>query len=103
MNFDINSAISEMAGAMQGSVGKGVADIAIAANTALSNQKEALAALAEALQQGDLDEAEFAQELQREMLVVETQMLTVTVIGKAAVQKALQAAIGTLTSLIKPF
>lgn len=103
MSFDINSAISEMAGVMGGSIGKGVADIAIFADKALSNQKEALAELAQARQEGELDDAEFAQELQREMLVVESEMLTVTAIGKAALQQAIQAAIGTFTSLVKPF
>ena len=87
---------------MKDSLGEGAGDIASYAVKALKNQKASLAELAEARQSGELDEAEFEEELQREMLITETEMLAVTVIGKAAIQKAIQAAIGVLTKLVMP-
>lgn len=102
MSFDISSAIGDMAGAMSDSIGEGAGDLAGFAVAALSKQAEALAELAEARASGELDEAEFEAELQREMLITETEMLAVTVIGKAALQKAIQAAVGALTKLACP-
>ena len=41
--------------------------------------------------------------MKREMQVVEIELLAMKVMGKAAIQKALQAAVTALTSFIKPF
>ena len=102
MDFDIDSAIGGMSDAMQGSLGEGVDDIASFAVTALSKQKDALAELADALRSGDIEQEDFEQEMQRQMLIVETELLTVTVIGKAAIQKAINAAISALSTIAKP-
>lgn len=101
MSFDISSAIGEMAGAMQASVAEDAGDIAQFAQRVLMNQKDSLAELAQARLDGDLDEEEFTDELKREMLVTETELLALTVMGKAAIQKAIQAATSVLLSLVK--
>lgn len=102
MDFDIDSAIGGMSDAMQGSLGEGAGEIASFALTALSKQKDALAELADALRTGDISRQDFEEEMQRQMLIVETELLTVTVIGKAAIQKAINAAISAVTSMVKP-
>ncbi|MFT4928626.1 MAG: hypothetical protein ACI8WB_004746 [Phenylobacterium sp.] len=123
MSFDITNAIGQMAGAigqMAGAIGQmagamgqmagamghsitdGADDIRAFAQQALLNQQDALVELAQARLDGSLDQQEFEQELTREMLIVETEMLAVTVIGKAALQKAIQAAMGVLFKLVIP-
>lgn len=102
MDFNIDSAIGSMGDAMQGSLGEGVGDIASFAVAALSKQKDSLAELADALRSGDINQQDFEEEMQRQMVIVETELLTVTVIGKAAIQKAINAAISALSSIAKP-
>ena len=102
MSFDISDSIGQMAGAMEQSVGKDASEFASYAVEVLSKQQEALAELAEARLEGELDQDEFEEELQREMLIVESEMLAANVIAKAAVQKAIQAAIKVLTKAVMP-
>lgn len=106
MSFDISESIGQMASAMEQSVGQdisvGAGQIASFAAQALSKQKESLAELAQARLENELDQDEFEEELQREMLIVETEMLTADVMAKAAVQKAIQAAITVLSKAVMP-
>ncbi len=102
MSFNINVALGEMADAMQLSVACDAGDIQQFALKALNRQKAAFEELAIALADGDLDQDEFQDEIAREMLVVETELLAVTAMGKAMVQKAINAAINTLVQLALP-
>lgn len=102
MSFNIDNAISQMVGAMKSSLGADVKDISSYATQVFENQKESLAELSQALLDGDLDQQEFEQELQREKLVSETELLALQVMGKAAIQQALTAAFNVLIKLVKP-
>lgn len=100
MSFDIDNALGEMADAMKLSVAGDLGDIRSFALEALNKQRASLEELAQARLDGDLDDEELQEELAREMLVVETELLAVTVMGKAMVQKAINAAIGVLMKIV---
>lgn len=103
MSFDIEHGVNEMLGAMKLSIGSDYMEIEAFARQALVNQESSVKILAQALENGDLDRDEFEYEMKREMQVVEIELLATKVMGKAAIQKALQAAVTALTRFIKPF
>ena len=102
MSFDINNAIGQMINTMKSTANQDGIDISTYAAKVLDNQKESLAELVQARLDGDLDQAEFEEELQREKLVAESELLALEVMGKAMVQKALNAAFEVLVKMVVP-
>lgn len=101
MSFEIDNALAQMVDAMKVAVGESAQEMEKFALAALAKQKAALEELTQARLDGDLDDEEFEDEIKREMLVMETELLTLTVMGKALVQKAINAAIAALTTIVK--
>ncbi|SFD48814.1 hypothetical protein [Pseudoalteromonas denitrificans] len=66
----------------------------------LDNNKESIAELVEARANGDINQEDFDSELAREKSILEVEMLGLEIASKAAIQKAVNAAIGTLTSAV---
>jgi len=67
---------------------------------ALNAQKASIQALAEAKLNGEISESEFIAELEREKAILEVELITLEIIAKATVQKAINAAMSCLTSAI---
>ena len=66
----------------------------------LQNNKDSLAELIEARASGDIDQDEFESELAREKLVMEAELITLEILARSAVQKAMNAAMDTLKSAL---
>ena len=67
---------------------------------ALNAQKASILALAEAKLNGEISESEFIAELEREKAILEVELITLEIIAKATVQKAINAAMSCLTSAL---
>ena len=67
---------------------------------ALNAQKASIQALAEAKLNGEISESEFIAELEREKAILEVELITLEIIAKATVQKAINAAMSCLTSAL---
>ena len=67
---------------------------------ALNAQKASIQALAEAKLNGEISESEFIAELEREKAILEIELITLEIIAKATVQKAINAAMSCLTSAL---
>ena len=66
----------------------------------LQNNKDSMAELIAARADGDLDQEEFESELEREKLVMEAELISLEIIAKSAIQKAMNAAMDTLKSAL---
>lgn len=69
---------------------------------AIESNKKSLEQLIDAKSQGQLSEGEFKAELDREKLVFKTQLLTISVMEKAMVNKICNLAFKQITKLINP-
>ena len=101
MSIDIGNLFKEMAttaGATLQEEGKNVSAEVL---SVLDKNKESIAELVEARSNGDINEEEFNIELQREKQILEAEMISLEIISKSAVQKAINAAMSTLTSAVK--
>lgn len=101
MNLDIGNLFKEMAATagetLQGEAG----DLSAEVLSVLDKNRESLAELVEARTNGDINEEEFNIELQREKAILEAEMISLEIISKSAVQKAMNAAMDTLMSAVK--
>jgi len=101
MAFDINKVLSSMQAAAVDAVKDDVDNIPAYLLQIFENQKEALTDLAEARLSGEISEQIFHKELEREAKVLETEMLTISIMTKAIAQKAINAAMNVLKDAIK--
>jgi len=92
MNFDIDQVLKDMASAITGTVKEGAGDIKDAVEKIMDAEKESLKELAEARLRGEIDDAVFKREIEREKLVVEAELLTISIMTKAMAQKAINTA-----------
>lgn len=67
----------------------------------LDRNKESITELVEARTNGDINEEDFNIELQREKAILEAQMISLEIVSRSAVQKAMNAAMDTLTNAVK--
>lgn len=101
MSLDINAVIKSMGNAAADILKENLNDIPPYLKDIFENKKETLKILAEARLSGVISEKEFNNELKREKKVLEAEMLTISIISKAAAQKAVNAAINVLTDAVK--
>lgn len=100
MSLNINDIIKDMANSAKKSLqeeGSGVGDEVL---NILEQNKDNIAELAAARSQGDIDEADFKIEMEREKQVLEVQLLAMEIASKSAIQKAMNAAMSTLTKAV---
>jgi len=101
MSFDIDRVLGDMAGTIAGTVKGGSNDIKGAVLEILNAERETLKDLADALLRNEIDDAIFQREIEREKKVIEAELLTVQIMTKALVQRAVNAAIEVLVNSVK--
>lgn len=101
MAFDIHAVLNNMKIAAVDAVKDDLENIPEYLFIILENEKDALGLLAEARLAGEITDEVFQKELEREKQVLEVEMLTISIMTKAIAQKAINAAMNTLTDAIK--
>ena len=101
MSFDISQVLSDMADAVSDSLKEDAGDIKSAVESILEAEKESLLELGEARLSGEIDQAVFDREIEREKKVVEAELLTIEIMTKASAQKAVNAAIEVFEKAVK--
>ncbi len=101
MTLDITnilSTVSEMVGeSIKEAVGEASGDLL----EVLEDRRDGLSELLQAVEDGDLTEDDLKEELEREKIVLETEMLAKQIAAKAEIQKAINAAMDALTGMVK--
>lgn len=100
MSLDIGNVFKQMADSAGQSLQKEGGDLGDGFINALNNNKASIEELVQARVSGDINEQEFKVELEREKSILEVELLSLEIIGKAAVQKALNSAMSTLTGAV---
>lgn len=101
MKFDINEILSDMLGAIKGTVEDNWPEVKSTANQFLQNKKDRLELIAELRITGDLSQEKFESRLGDEKLIVEAELHAIAVVSKAIAQKAANAAIDVLKNAVK--
>lgn len=99
--MDIEAILKQMAAAANDAVKDDVGEIADYAKQIVENEKESLEELARARIRGEIDDAVFDHELEREKQVVKTELLAVQIMTEAAAQKAVNAAMDAFKKSVK--
>ncbi len=100
MSINISSLFNDMAQSAANVLGDEAGAASQSIMQVLQNNKDSMAELIEARANGDLDQDEFESELEREKLVMEAELITLEIMAKSAVQKAMNAAMDTLKSAL---
>jgi hypothetical protein len=100
MSFDINTIINNMKSAAADAIKNDIQNIPDYLKQIFENEKEALKALAEARLADEITDKEFQNEIKREQKVLEAEMLTISIMTKAIVQKAINAAMKVLVDAV---
>lgn len=101
MSFDITKVLKDMTSAINDSVIEDGGDISQYAGEILSNESEALEVLASARLSGEIDDEVFKREIERERIVLETELLTIEIMTSSLAQKAVNAAINVFADAVK--
>lgn len=101
MAFDITSVLNSMKDAAVDAVRDDVESVPDYLLQIIENEKESLKTLAEARLTGEISENEFLREIEREKKVLETEMLTISIMTKAIAQKVVNAAMNALKDAIR--
>ncbi|ALP53336.1 hypothetical protein Tel_09315 [Candidatus Tenderia electrophaga] len=99
--MDIEKILRDMAQAANNAVKDDVGEITEYAKQIIDNEKQSLEELGKARLRGEIDDAIFDSEVERQKKVVEVEMLTIQIMTKAAAQKAVNAALDTFKRAIK--
>jgi len=101
MNLNLENLFKEMAKTagetLQGESGNLGGEVLLI----LDKNRESIAELVKARSNGDINEEEFNVELQREKAILEAEMFSLEIVSKSAVQKAMNAAMDTLTNAVE--
>jgi hypothetical protein len=100
MSVDISNLFNDMAQSAASVLGDEASAAQQGIMQVFQNNKDSMAELIEARANGDIDQEEFESELEREKLVMEAELITLEIIAKSAVQKAMNAAMDTLKSAL---
>jgi hypothetical protein len=100
MSFNIDSVIKDMGAVIKSSVKDDVGDIKDYADEILLNEKESLKELGAARLTNQISEAVFKSEVEREKKVVEAELMTISIMTKAAAQRAVNAAINVFVDAV---
>lgn len=101
MSFDIELVLKDMAAAMKNEIVDDLGDIEEYGKTILENEKESLELIGQERLAGRWNEEKFNEEIEREKKVMETELLTIQIMTKAAAQKAINAAIAVFVNAVK--
>lgn len=101
MSFDMDQVMQEMAGVINEAGKQAEGDVKTYSKTVLEKHRKSLQELGEARLRGDIKTRVFERELAREKLVLEAEMLALKIIGKAAMQKAVNGAIAVFVKAVK--
>jgi len=101
MNFNIDTVLADMLGAIKGTITNNWGEVKNVADQFLQRKKEKLELIAQLRISGDLTQEKFESRLQDEKLVLEAELNALAVISKAIVQKAANAAIDILVNAVK--
>ncbi|MFC6440235.1 hypothetical protein [Bowmanella sp. JS7-9] len=99
--MDLEAVIQQMLGAMVHSLREDAAALGSYGQQILAGERAALQQLAEQRLRGEITDEELQMELEDERLTIEAQMLAVSVMSKAAVQRASQAATAAFFNAVK--
>lgn len=100
INFNIEQTAKDMLAAVAGVLKGEWPGIQSCVTKALSDEKDALAAIAQARLDGDIDDAEMQSQLEDEKEALTAALLVCQVKTKVAAQQAVNAAINVLTTAI---
>lgn len=101
MNLDIGNLFKEMATTAGDSLQEEAGNLSAEVLSVLDQNRDSIAELVEARTNGDINEEDFNVELQREKAILEVEMISLEIVSKSAVQKAMNAAMDTLMSAVK--
>jgi hypothetical protein len=101
VKFDIDAVLKDMAEAAKDATKGYAVDTKDYASRILKKEKDALTELAMAKIAGQIDDATFEREVEREKKVVETELLTIEIMTKAHAQKAVNAAMDVFAKAVK--
>lgn len=100
MNIDISNLFKEMAEAAGETLQGEAENLSGEVLSVLDKNKESIAELVMARCNGDINKEEFDIELDREKEILESEMLSLEIVSKGSVQRAMSAAIDTLNKAI---
>jgi len=101
MSFDLNKTLEEMVGAATGVLSKDATKIQACVRRAVDESRAELEIIAQNRLSGAYDDDDVESELEDEGKTLRSALLACKVQGKAAVQKAVNAAFGVLKKAIK--
>lgn len=101
MSFDINETIAQMAGAIKGVISEDWPIVKNTVNGFLEDEQSRLELLASLRIKGQINEDDFADRLQNEGLILESELHAIAIITKAVAQRAANAAIDVLTQAVQ--
>ncbi|TQF72452.1 hypothetical protein [Pseudoalteromonas luteoviolacea] len=101
MEFDIAKTLQDVSGQVMSEMGEVGSTFAGELGKAFADKEQSLIELSTAYLQGELDESELKQELEREQKVIEAQLITLEIAAKAAIQKAVNGVMNGLTATLK--
>jgi hypothetical protein len=101
MAFNFNLVLGDMANAIKENSADASGNISTYAKMVMEKEKISLQELAIARLDGDISEQEFNDEVAREKKVLQAELLTLKIMGKAMAQKAVNAAMGVFINAIK--
>ncbi len=90
--FNIRETITGMLGAIKGETGDGWKKVKVVAEQFAASNEKRLKMIADLRISGDMDERDFEKTMNDEKEMLEAQMNVISVISKAVVQKAVNAA-----------
>lgn len=101
MSDAISSLFNDVANSAASVLEQGGGEFSGALLKIIGQQDNPIYVLTQALKDGELTEDEFKEEIERERKVLEAQLITLEIIAVSEVQKALNAALSTLTGAVK--
>lgn len=101
MAFNFNLVLGDMTDAIRENSADEAGNISTYAETVMEKEKISLQELAQARLVGDISEQEFNDEVEREKKVLQAELLTLKIMGKAMAQRAVNAAMGVFINAIK--
>lgn len=101
MSDAISSLFNDVATSAADTLEQGGGEFSAALLKIIGQQDNPIYVLTQALKEGELSQQEFEGELERERKVLEAQLVTLEIIALSEVQKALNAALSSLTSAVK--
>ena len=100
MSIDIGALFGNMAKSAGDALGEGGEAVGKEMQAILEGNKQAISELLEAKVKGEITDEIFEQELAREKSVLEAQLIGLEIQAKAAIQKAVNAAMDTLKQTV---